>query len=414
MINYTKKYFLKKLAKHKLKLTYIFVKNKYIVNTIKTLLRIKYYKLCSHFSNEIIEINQILISKLRQRNRYKQILFDTDKYIEFLIYLSKLYSKYQNIVEVLDPIKYGGGFDYHYKFAIMNIIGNCISNSRVKYNPQIIRHATRLAKYADDNKLGHLVPFFVNMFDNHQNYVNEVSFTRKYNYLLVRYVKILKYFTDQKYKNEEHILMCICLLKKLINISNNMIFFQNSGNIYLDKIYEKYNNKQIQLKILEIEDNLKSFFEINKYSLHKAVRFDNSLHIIKFIIMGTDLSYYIIDYKHRSVFNWAMKFNNKELIGFYIASGFNMEDFFNKRKFNNYLALETNKDPCFSNIVQNAFVIRKIHNNIINKVVKSYGFYNDINVIIKNYVDNIYEYIKNEDIIEKIINDKKLFQYNLY
>lgn len=410
-INYTTNYFENKLKYHKNKLSYIFVKKKYIVDAINTLYKLQISFKSIRFTKQISELIPLIIKKLRKNNTYNKILKSSDKFINFVLYYVKSIStrdENENILKIIIPTKYNSDFDKYYKFQIINILGNIIENSsnkRIYKNYKLIKHVLKIIKKANFEDLDHCTTYLSSFY----NYNRGDRLISKYDYVMIKYLRNIN-----KIQNQDKIIIWLELLDQLINKNNKIYFFENSGYEILQNIKEKFPNSSfIRTNINIMNYRIIRYCKYKTTSLHQLTKYNNTVSATEFIILNSNIDYNLLDSNSNSILYSSIINNNKKLIDFYISSGFIIDN-----KTNKLLQKRLNKkyyksDPLFLNIVQLSFVKRKINDKFINEEINKYGFYNDINIVIKQYVDPICEYIKNKNKINQYLIDNKFNLYNI-
>jgi hypothetical protein len=302
------------------------------------------------------------------------------------------------LFEILNPIRYVSEFDKIYKYEIIELLGKCEFNN-YKITDKLIKYVLKELLKCPENKLINFTKFLTNLYENDE----EFKLSPCFNYVLIRLVKNITKLEDKKKVKE-----WLKLLLNLLNKNNKINFLQYSGYEKLNEISKKYENDAlIQAKINLLNYKICRYFSVKTSSLHELCKYKNSIIPIKFIIFNNDdIDYNSINAFNKTPFEIALLKNNKEVIEFFISSGVQVDN--QMKKLHKRLSRHYGSDFIFGNVLQRAFVKRHFNNEIINKVIMSYDFYDDINSIIKKYVDRVYEYIKNEDLI-----NEKMKYYNM-
>ena len=314
--------------------------------------------------------------------KYLEYLLDFDDYKNFILILLKDYYK-SNLKE--------------YSHIITRIIGKIIG-VKIRTHKDLVEFTFNDFKTKEIKHITCYTKFFLLYFRHVEK--DTRNLTEDYRYIIIRYLNYL----DNIQKERETLDILILLGKLVRPLENKIEFFKYCGFERISKMKQRFNSYSIQSQLNSLRFELTGHSTTKTSSLHQLCKYQNSINEIKFIVFNSNVNYYLKDSCNRTPFYFSMKKRNKNAIEFFISSGIDIE----KKKLDKNINFLYNVDPLFMNIIQKAFIKRKYNIKIIKKVIASYKFYDVINDIIFQYVDVVYEYVKNEDIIQNICDKKKL------
>jgi len=356
----------------------------------------------STFINDIIKINTILLPYFKKH--FKKQFRNSHTFIQFLLYLSKDSDFHKHLLIDLFYLYYykSSKFNKSFHFEIIQIIGNSVEDcDDILYNSRLNGYIFGSIKKCHYKKLSYFLPF-LNNFHNEENNI----LLPKYDFIMIKYVT---YIT--KLDNVQETIKWLNIIKKLINKHNIIYFFKHSGFEQLDEIQNKYPHNLIimsQIAILKLKTTNYSFH--NTTSLHQLCKYHNSLSSTRFMLQNTEIDYNKKNCVGKTPIHIAILKSNKSIIELLISCGVRLDiQCKNKTIINlihEHLPIYHKTDPFFVNTIQSAFIKRSLNNKLINETIQLFPFYEDINSIIKLYVDPVSEYFKNEARIEHIMKSK--------
>lgn len=378
-----------------------FNNKKYVKQTINFYIQLQYMNIDLSSFECVPKINYIILSYFRKnRNLQKQKYIQNSKaFITFLLHLSEDSDFHKHLLDLFHNIhNKNSKFDKIYHFEIIEILGNSIDDTDILFHEKLSIHVLKSIKNCNYKKLSYFLPYLTNF---HQD--DDHTLLPKYDYVMIRYVK---YIT--KLKNVEDIIGWLGIILKLMNKLNLIYFFKYSGYEQLTIISERYpNNYQIRSKILLFKIKMKNSSYNNTTSLHQLCKYHNSLSSIKFMLQNTDIDYNKKDYLGKTPFHIAIFKSNKSIIELFISSGVNLNIHYRNKNImdiiHSNLYIYNKTDPLFVNVIQKAFIRRTLNDKLIDETIAKFKFYDDINSIIKQYVDPVSEYFKNEPQINNIL-----------
>lgn len=401
--NFTTNSIKTKLKKLCIKLSYTFPKTKYITQSIDILSQIqRINRNIIDYFDYIKKINIKLLKKLRKQK-------EIDKYaitfINFLLFLSEDTDFHPHLYDMFKK-PYNSIFDDNFKYDIINILGNSIENNYyVLQNTNLIKYIFQQIKTCSSTKLSIFIPFLSNFLQQYS--ATGKILLPKYDYIMVRYVKYVDNLTC-----EDEISKWIDIIIKLTTTHNIVYFFKHSGYEKLEKIREKYYyNRDIRSEINLIKYKMTNYVSKNTTSLHQLCKHENSVSSIKFMLQNTEIDYNLKDSCGKTPIHIAIHRSNKPVIALLISCGVDL-DIPGRRKKKSikkilyqHLNIYHKTDPLFVNVIQHSFIKRTLNDKFINETIESFGFYKNINSIIKLYVDPVTEYFKNEQQIDYIMKN---------
>ena len=390
-MNYTQIYYNNKIEKLILKIDNKINHYKFIKQGINILSEIEDNKICNLEVENLEKLSKLIYKKL-----CKNFIFTvigkkyTNKFIKYLEYLEENFFYNQCLENIINLNSYSLSlFEETYILRLIKIIGNC---RKYKYFlDKKYLNLLDIIRLIDYESYHYLIPLILNSKIHNR--------TLKYDYILRNFLKNIDKIGNQN----EIIYLWLKVIFQLVNNKNKHIFLKYSGFENINKI--KKNSLDIEIirycsmifhKTLGLMFNLN-----NTNSLILLCKEHNTLIPIKYIIENTDINY------KQNPLKIALLCNNKQVIDFFISGGIEINQDIKDILYSKLIYYHT-FDKIFVNKIQYAFIKRQYNEKIINKVIKSYNFYDHINQIIKIYVDNVHEYVKNEDLILEILKKKKL------
>jgi len=401
--NITKIFMQKKLKKLYFKLSNsYFIKSKHIRDTINILLQLQNLNINVNEFKYLFKINKILLTYFRKNNNFKKHFINSNTFIKFLLYLSIDTDFHRHLLELFQEYNIKTKFDKCYHYEIIKIIGRSVETNDIQlYDNFLNVYIFNSIKQSHESKLSYFIPFLINFHLSDNN-----RLLPKYDYIMTRYVK---YITTLDIEYE--IIMWLELIKKLVNNHNIIYFFKYSGIEQLNIISQRFKNNSIIIQTIKsFKLKITNYSSFSNTSLHQLCKYHNSLSSVRFMLKNTNINYNKMNRRGKTPLHIAIFKSNKSIIELFIASGVNLDikdgaetsilDFIHS-----HLYIYYKTDPFFVNVIQKAFIKRTLNDKIINKTIKKFHFYDDINSIIKLYVDPVSEYFKNETQIEYILKN---------